>query len=126
MAGTGLRNGPANGTRTWTSMKMFENQLIAARSHPILADRPEDRSLPLVIFPCMAPALTTIPAATAAPTILTASSPPRDSAYWLKDAASRGMKHICWDGCMFSNEVLETPSTWQHILEAMIRVDKAL
>ncbi len=36
------------------------------------------------------------------------------------------MKHICWDGCMFSNEVLETPSTWQHILEAMIKVDEAL
>lgn len=51
---------------------------------------------------------------------------PRASAYWLKDAASRGMKHICWDGCMFSNEVLETPSTWQHILEAMIKVDKAI
>ncbi len=51
---------------------------------------------------------------------------PRASAYWLKDAASRGMKHICWDGCMFSNEVLETPSTWQHILEAMIQVDQAL
>jgi sugar phosphate isomerase/epimerase len=51
---------------------------------------------------------------------------PRASAYWLKDAASRGMKHICWDGCMFSNEVLEKPSTWQHILEAMIKVDQAL
>ena len=48
------------------------------------------------------------------------------STYWLKDAAERGIKHICWDGCMFSNEVLETPSTWQHILEAMIKVDKAL
>lgn len=47
-------------------------------------------------------------------------------AYWLKDAASRGMKHICWDGCMFSNEILETPSTWQHIPQAMIRVDKLL
>ena len=50
----------------------------------------------------------------------------RASTYWLKDAAERGIKHICWDGCMFSNEVLETPSTWQHILEAMIKVDKAL
>jgi len=50
----------------------------------------------------------------------------RASTYWLKDAASRGMKHICWDGCMFSNEVLEKPTTWQHILEAMIKVDKAL
>jgi sugar phosphate isomerase/epimerase len=51
---------------------------------------------------------------------------PRASAYWLKDTSSRGMKHICWDGCMFSNEVLEKPSTWQHILEAMIKVDQAL
>jgi hypothetical protein len=33
------------------------------------------------------------------------------------------MKHVCWEGCMFSNEVLETPSNWQHILEAMIKVD---
>lgn len=32
--------------------------------------------------------------------------------YWLKDAASRGMKHICWDGCMFPNEVLENAGTW--------------
>ena len=22
--------------------------------------------------------------------------------YWLKDAEQRGIKHICWDGCMFS------------------------
>ena len=50
----------------------------------------------------------------------------RASTYWLKDAAARGMKHICWDGCMFSNEVLEKPETWQHILEAMIKVDEAL
>lgn len=51
---------------------------------------------------------------------------PRASAYWLKDAATRGMKHICWDGCMFSNEILESPDTWQNILEAMIKVDQAL
>jgi hypothetical protein len=44
MAGTGLRNGPANGTGTWTSMKMLENQLMAACSHPILAGRPEDQT----------------------------------------------------------------------------------
>ena len=50
----------------------------------------------------------------------------RASTYWLKDAADRGMKHICWDGCMFSNETLENPQTWQHILEAMIQVDHAL
>ena len=50
----------------------------------------------------------------------------RCSTYWLKGAASRGMKHICWDGCMFPNEVLEEPSTWQHILQAMIAVDDAV
>ena len=48
------------------------------------------------------------------------------STYWLKDAAKRGMKHICWDGCMFSNEVLESPGTWQNILKSMIAVDDAL
>lgn len=51
---------------------------------------------------------------------------PRASRYWLKDAASRGMQHICWDGCMFPNDVLENPETWQHVLEAMIRVDQSL
>jgi len=29
------------------------------------------------------------------------------SGYWLKDASARGIKHICWDGCMFPNAVLE-------------------
>jgi sugar phosphate isomerase/epimerase len=45
------------------------------------------------------------------------------SAYWLQDAEKRGMKHICWDGCMFANETLEKPETWEHILKAMIKVD---
>ena len=49
----------------------------------------------------------------------------RCSQYWLKDAESRGIEHICWDGCMFSNEVLETPETWNTILEAMIKVRDA-
>jgi len=47
------------------------------------------------------------------------------SGYWLKDAASRGIKHICWDGCMFPNAVLETPDTWNNILSAMIKVRDA-
>ena len=50
----------------------------------------------------------------------------RCSTYWLKDAAERGMKHICWDGCMFANDVLEKPETWEHILQAMIKVDEAI
>jgi len=47
------------------------------------------------------------------------------SGYWLKDAASRGIQHICWDGCMFPNAVLETPDTWNKILKAMIDVRNA-
>jgi hypothetical protein len=48
------------------------------------------------------------------------------SSYWLKDAADRGIKHICWDGCMFANEVLEKPETWENILKAMIEVEEAI
>jgi sugar phosphate isomerase/epimerase len=44
------------------------------------------------------------------------------SQYWLKDHEDRGMKHICWDGCMFPNATLENPSTWNTILKAMIDV----
>ena len=44
------------------------------------------------------------------------------SAYWLDGAADRGIKHICWDGCMFPNETLEKADTWNTILEAMLQV----
>lgn len=47
------------------------------------------------------------------------------SGYWLKDAAQRGIKHICWDGCMFPNETLEKPETWNAILNSMIQVRDA-
>jgi sugar phosphate isomerase/epimerase len=46
----------------------------------------------------------------------------RCASYWLKDAASRGIHHICWDGCMFPNAVLEAPATWNTILSAMVSV----
>ena len=46
--------------------------------------------------------------------------------YWLKDHEKRGIKHICWDGCMFDNSVLEDASTWKAILKAMVDVDTAL
>jgi hypothetical protein len=46
----------------------------------------------------------------------------RCSGYWLKDAQARGIQHICWDGCMFPNAMLETPKTWNQILDTMIRV----
>lgn len=42
--------------------------------------------------------------------------------YWLKGASERGIRHICWDGCMFPNATLENPGTWNTILDTMIKV----
>jgi sugar phosphate isomerase/epimerase len=42
--------------------------------------------------------------------------------YWLEGAQDRGMEHICWDGCMFPNSVLETPQTWNTVLDVMVKV----
>jgi len=50
----------------------------------------------------------------------------RCSQYWLKDYADRGIEHICWDGCMFPNAMLEDPSTWNTILAKMIEVRDAV
>jgi sugar phosphate isomerase/epimerase len=47
------------------------------------------------------------------------------SGYWLKDAAKRGIEHICWDGCMFPNATLEKQETWNTILGKMIEVRNA-
>ncbi|HMP77950.1 MAG TPA: TIM barrel protein [Pirellulaceae bacterium] len=47
------------------------------------------------------------------------------SKYWLQGAADRGIRHICWDGCMFSNAKLLDAQTWQRVLELMIRVADA-
>ncbi|MCR9199468.1 MAG: sugar phosphate isomerase/epimerase [Planctomycetaceae bacterium] len=44
------------------------------------------------------------------------------ASYWLEGATERGIQHICWDGCMFPNAVLEDGSTWNTILDTMIRV----
>jgi hypothetical protein len=38
---------------------------------------------------------------------------------------TRAFQHICWDGCMFSNEVMMRPATWQDILGTMIAVRNA-
>jgi len=48
------------------------------------------------------------------------------SKVWLEDAGARGIEHICWDGCMFPNTMLEDPQTWNTILATMIKVDEAL
>jgi sugar phosphate isomerase/epimerase len=49
----------------------------------------------------------------------------RDSGYWLRDAkgkVTKKMKHLCWDGCMFPNEVMLKQQTWNDVLAAMIEV----
>ena len=45
--------------------------------------------------------------------------------YWLEGATDRGINHICWDGCMFPNSVIEDPATANAILSAMIDVRDA-
>jgi hypothetical protein len=48
--------------------------------------------------------------------------------FWLRDESGRVTKatrHICWDGCLFPNEVMTKPSTWKNILAAMITVRDA-
>ncbi len=50
---------------------------------------------------------------------------PRDAGYWLRDRhgkVTKKLKHICWDGCMFPNEVMLKQQTWNDILAAMIEV----
>lgn len=47
------------------------------------------------------------------------------SGYWLQGAKERGIQHICWDGCMFPNEMLENPQTWNTILRVMLQVREA-
>ena len=52
----------------------------------------------------------------------------RDSGAWLRDEngeKTRAFQHICWDGCMFSNEVMLKQQTWNDILAAMIAVRNA-
>lgn len=38
---------------------------------------------------------------------------------------TRAIRHLCWDGCMFTNEVMMKPETWNKILAAMINVRAA-
>jgi sugar phosphate isomerase/epimerase len=51
-----------------------------------------------------------------------------DAGYWLRGTDGQPMRafqHICWDGCMFPNEVMMQPETWNDILAVMIRVRDA-
>jgi len=53
---------------------------------------------------------------------------PRHAGFWLRDEngeLTKAFQHICWDGCMFPNEVLTRQQTWNDILAVMIRVRDA-
>ncbi|MGK6350028.1 sugar phosphate isomerase/epimerase family protein [Parapedobacter sp. DT-150] len=53
---------------------------------------------------------------------------PKVAGYWLRDEQgqlTKAFDHICWDGCMFPNAVLNQQQTWNDILAAMISVREA-
>jgi len=50
---------------------------------------------------------------------------PYHARYWLREEngnLTRATRHICWDGCMFPNEVMMRQQTWNDILAAMVAV----
>ena len=53
---------------------------------------------------------------------------PHHAGFWLRDengALTKRCRHICWDGCMFPNDVMMKPGTWNDILAAMLAVRAA-
>jgi len=51
-----------------------------------------------------------------------------DAGWWLRDGngqLTKAFQHICWDGCMFSNEVMMKQQTWNDILAMLIKVRNA-
>ena len=52
----------------------------------------------------------------------------KHAGYWLRDDKgnlTKRMRHIAWDGCMFSNAVMESQQTWNDVLGAMVKVRDA-
>jgi sugar phosphate isomerase/epimerase len=52
----------------------------------------------------------------------------RHAGYWMRNSdgsLTKKFRHICWDGCMFPNDVMMKPQTWNDILQAMIDVRNA-
>ncbi len=50
---------------------------------------------------------------------------PHHAGFWLNGengSVPNNIQHICWDGCMFPNEVMAKPDTWNDILATMIHV----
>lgn len=53
---------------------------------------------------------------------------PVHAGFWLrneKGELTKKFRHICWDGCMFPNDVMAKPETWNDILVAMVAVRDA-
>lgn len=53
---------------------------------------------------------------------------PKHAGFWLRDSYGnvlQKIRHICWDGCMFPNDVMMKPETWNSILATMIAVRDA-
>lgn len=49
----------------------------------------------------------------------------KHAGFWLRNedgALTKAFKHICWDGCMFPNEIMTKQQTWNDILASMIKV----
>ncbi len=52
----------------------------------------------------------------------------KHAGFWLRDESgslTKACRHICWDGCMFPNEVMLQEQTWCDVLQAMIKVRMA-
>jgi len=53
---------------------------------------------------------------------------PHVAGFWMRDAQgfpTKAFEHICWDGCMFPNDVMAQSETWNEILTAMVAVRDA-
>jgi len=47
---------------------------------------------------------------------------------WMRDEhgkVTQAFQHICWDGCMFANEIMMKRETWREVLATMIAVRNA-
>jgi sugar phosphate isomerase/epimerase len=47
---------------------------------------------------------------------------------WMRDengVPTKAYEHICWDGCMFPNEMMTSPETWQNVLGTLLAVRDA-
>jgi sugar phosphate isomerase/epimerase len=50
---------------------------------------------------------------------------PHDAGHWLRDEKgqlTKAFRHVCWDGCMFPNDVMLKQQTWNDVLAVMLAV----